>query len=124
MPKTRADPADAGLSGKDHHLDEQTAREREIVALERISDQLALLCSSISRRSSPTAGSGNREKRPSQASVGVWENEGGSLKPDRDLPLGMTASVVTHYRVGAYTYSDFGHALAELQRQRAGAESP
>jgi hypothetical protein len=121
MPETQDCPADAVLPDKDRPRDEQTARDREIAALERISHQLALLCSSMSKRAGLTVSSGEHDKRASQASVGAWENEGGGLKPNRDLPIGMTASLVTHYRVGAYSYSDFNHAMAELQRQRAGA---
>lgn len=60
---------------------------------------------------------------PDQPGTGEWENEGGSLMPDRNLPVGMTAKVVTHYTVGPYIYSDFDLAFDELQRQRAAIET-
>ena len=124
MRKTEDGLADSRFPVEEHQGGEQTARKREIVALERISDQLALLCRSISRRSRLAASPAGKDTRPSQASVGAWENEGGSLQPYRDLPTGMTASIVTHYHVGSYSYSDFNHAMAELQRQRAGVADP
>ncbi|GGD44630.1 hypothetical protein [Croceicoccus pelagius] len=53
---------------------------------------------------------------------GPWENEGGALAPhsSSELPDGITAIPVTHYRVGNYTYTNLRDAMAEYQRQAPG----
>ena len=122
MPELQGGPANAPFLGESKLRDGMTNREREVVALERISDQLALLCSIVSQRFSTTTTPGDKNKNLYKAAVGSWENEGGSLMPDRNLPFGMTAKVVTHYTVGPYIYSDFDLAFDELQRQRAAME--
>jgi hypothetical protein len=51
--------------------------------------------------------------------IGTWESEGGALAP-RDnpaLPDGVTAIMVTHYRVGPYTYTNLEDAMAQYRRQ-------
>lgn len=123
MPEAQADPASAPFPGKSKFREGLTIREREVVALERISDQLALLCAEASVHMLPFGSMGGTERQDSPTPVGAWENEGGSMKPDRELPAGMTASIVTQYHVGAYSYSDFGHAFAELNRQGAAADT-
>ena len=56
--------------------------------------------------------------------TGKWEGEGGALAPGHadELPAGVTAISVTHYRVGSYTYTNLDDAMAEHRRQ-SGPES-
>lgn len=48
-----------------------------------------------------------------------WETEGGALSSlPAALPDGITMTLRPEYQVGAYTYSDLAHALAEHARQQ------
>jgi hypothetical protein len=51
--------------------------------------------------------------------AGRWEGDGGSLSPHGSdaLPDGVTATSMTHYRVGPYSYTNLDDALAEHRRQ-------
>ena len=59
------------------------------------------------------------EPRPERPATREWESEGGSMKPASPsaLPVGVTASTITQYRVGSYTYTNLDDALAEHKRQ-------
>lgn len=59
-----------------------------------------------------------------------WDNEGGALDADaahaldpfaNALPQGITTRLVREYMVGPYCYSDLALAIAERDRQLAGA---
>jgi hypothetical protein len=57
---------------------------------------------------------------PAQATAtGRWEGEGGSLAAHGSdaLPDGVTATAMTQYRVGPYSYTNLDDALAEHRRQ-------
>jgi hypothetical protein len=53
--------------------------------------------------------------------TGKWESEGGALAQpaSTELPEGVTAVTVTHYRVGPYTYTNLDDAMAQYRRQRS-----
>jgi len=57
---------------------------------------------------------------PSPKGTGAWESEGGSLAPQEsvELPQGISASTVTHYRVGPYSYTNLDDAMAQYNRQK------
>ena len=59
------------------------------------------------------------------AGNGRWENEGGALapRPSFELPNGIAAISVTHYRVGQYAYTNLDDAMAEFRRQLASQRS-
>lgn len=49
------------------------------------------------------------------------ESEGGLLSSrEASLPEGIQAVNVTYYRIGNYSYTNFGDAMAELRRQSSG----
>lgn len=96
-----------------------TFQEREISALERISDQLALLKDmfAVCREQDPPAVT-STSSRPQGFREG--EVERNAFSPSEpEIPAGITASTVTNYRVGPYNYTDLELAKAELQRQRS-----
>ncbi|MCK0099648.1 hypothetical protein MWU38_09660 [Qipengyuania sp. S6317L1] len=59
------------------------------------------------------------EPNPETPATRQWESERGSMKPAAPsaLPDGVTASTITQYRVGSYTYTSLDDALAEHRRQ-------
>lgn len=62
---------------------------------------------------------------PRTAVVDHGDDNGGALAsrvPDT-LPPGVTAHLVTHYRVGQYTYTNLDDALAEHRRQTPAKEA-
>lgn len=60
-------------------------------------------------------------QRPIPPNTARRESEGGALPPcDAPvLPDGIVAIAVTHYRVGAYTYTNLDDAMAQHRRQGA-----
>gem|GEM_PF-5509193 len=50
--------------------------------------------------------------------IAEWEGEGGALRlRSRDeLPFGVEAIKITHYRVGPYIYTNLADALAQHRR--------
>jgi len=59
------------------------------------------------------------EPNPETPATRQWESEGGSMKPAAPTALhdGVTASTITQYRVGSYTYTSLDDALAEHKRR-------
>ena len=51
--------------------------------------------------------------------TGSWESEGGALAQPAspEIPEGILAVTVTHYRVGPYKYTSLADAMAQYRRQ-------
>lgn len=79
-----------------------TFEEREIIALERISDQMALLAAAM-RPAASTA--------PLPQVIALNGAQG-------DLPLGIEMIETRHYAVGHYRYTALKDAMAQLERDR------
>ena len=62
------------------------------------------------------------DKPPAEtAATCRWESEGGSVRSAKtQLPEGIVAVSVTHYRVGPYSYTNLDDAMAEHRRQSSG----
>lgn len=65
-----------------------TFQEREISALERISDQLARLCDILAKSVNGHPATLPDIKQGSQEPMHDWENEGGSLRPKTKTAAG------------------------------------
>ena len=95
---------------------------RQVVALERISDQLALIAEALTAGAAgvPARDDAGRPAKTASAETREWENEGGSLAAGPpSLPEGVTRTLFDRYQVGRYLYTDLGSAVAELRRQQA-----
>ena len=111
-----------GMANSRHSM---TMPERQIVALERISDQLALLAAEVLH--APELQDPGETTPPVEAPrepLTQWENEGGRLsETSPDIPEGIIRKRMDCYLVGSYRYTDLEAAIAELQRQKAESES-
>ena len=121
IPTTKK-PPENGMANSRHSM---TMPERQIVALERISDQLALLAADMLH--APELQDLDETTPAVEAprkSLKQWENEGGSLsETSPDIPEGIIRKRMDCYLVGSYRYTDLEAAIAELRRQKAESES-
>jgi hypothetical protein len=94
-----------------------TFKEREILALERISDQLAFLAQSLGMvPNAQIAKSGVPEAKDEASGTGALDTVNGAESPAD----GIERVDATSYLVGKYRYTDLNHAMAELRRQKTG----
>ena len=119
---TAEKPPENGALNNRHSM---TMAERQIIALERISDQLALLAREmlnspdLQSLEGATAVAGTPQTSSEEA-----ESENASV-PDAspDIPDGIIRKRVDCYLVGSYRYTDLDSAIAELRRRTTESKS-
>jgi len=98
-----------------------TSDERIVLALEMIADQLRLVAQSLTApdrvavgAASSSADTLDRDRRAGDR----WENEGGHLHRDESEAPEIARTLVEHFAVGGYHYTNLQHAIAEAKRTR------
>lgn len=95
-----------------------TSRERVVLALELIADQLRSL---VALLEPPEKADGSvATERANALGEDAWENEGGSLE-GLATSLGITHSLTNQFEIGGYRYTQLVDAIAEAKRRRARA---
>lgn len=115
-------PPENGALNERHSM---TMAERQIIALERISDQLALLAREILNSpdlQSPDGTTAETEAAQMPAEDSESENAG-LPDPSPDIPEGIIRKRLDCYLVGAYRYTDLDSAIAELRRRTTDSKS-
>ena len=103
----------------------RTSEERNVLALEMIADQLALihayLCAiddfarcGAGIETTPDNGEPERDR---------WDNEGGGFAGEPSLDPDITRTTEQHYAVGGYRYTNLQHAIAQARRARQATPS-
>lgn len=93
-----------------------TTDERQVLALEKIADQLELLaCHLIGSWRLPHGA----EAVPTREADGTANNAPEDLPPLDDTMPEIDRTLVEHFAVGGYRYTDLQHAIAQAKRARA-----
>jgi hypothetical protein len=97
-----------------------TSEGRMVLALEMIADELRLIEESITRFGETNAcaldevSSAEGDRRATDR----WENEGGHFQPEFAAEPEIERTLVEHFTVGGYNYTNLEHAIAEAKRAR------
>lgn len=97
-----------------------TTEGRMVLALEMIADELRLIGQSITRLGKTKdvaldeVCSADGDRRAGDR----WENEGGHFQPDSVAEPEIKRTLVPHFAVGGYNYTNLEHAIAEAKRVR------
>ena len=93
-----------------------TTDERQVLALEKIADQLELLaCRLIGSRRLPH----DAEAGPTREMDGTANNAPEDPRPFGEAMPEIDRTLVEHFAVGGYRYTDLQHAIAQAKRARA-----
>jgi hypothetical protein len=104
----------------------RTSEERNVLALEMIADQLALIHADLCAIDDFARGGGaGIETAPDngEAERDRWDNEGGGFTGEPGLDPDITRSTEQHYAVGGYRYTNLQHAIAQARRARQATAS-
>lgn len=97
-----------------------TTEGRMVLALEMIADELRSIGQSITRlgETNGAALEGVSSAESDRRAGDRWENEGGHFQPDSAAEPEIKRTLVEHFAVGGYNYTNLEHAIAEAKRVR------
>jgi hypothetical protein len=102
-----------------HERQFSTTDERQVLALEMIADQLGLVVEGLTRIGKLDSGDSAAVTDDADRRAGDrWENEGGQFQPDLTEAPEIERTLVEHFAVGGYNYTNLEHAIAEAKRAR------
>lgn len=105
-----------------------TTEERKVLALEMIADHLQKIGRAFvgvgDLRGGDTAFERTAATEGNVSAADEWDNEGGHSEPDSHEALGVKRTLVEHFAVGGYAYTNLAHAIAQAKRDRLLGEHP
>jgi len=96
-----------------------------VLALEMIADELRSIGQSIIRlgKTKDVALEEVSSTEGDRRAGDRWENEGGHSQPDSAAEPEIKRTLVEHFAVGGYNYTNLEHAIAEAKRARRAREA-